>query len=49
MFGVQPPPLLHVPVQAAAVVTEQVPSAAQQEPVGGGVPHGSGVQKIPAP
>ena len=34
IFGVQPPPLNHVPEQAACVVTEQEPSAAQHEPVG---------------
>ena len=34
IFGVQLPPLLHVPVQFALVVTEQVPSAAQQDPDG---------------
>ena len=33
--GEHVPPLLHVPEQAACVVSEQVPSAAQQEPVGG--------------
>ena len=45
IFGVQVPPLVHVPEQAACVVTEQVPSAAQQEPVG--ATHGSGVQEPP--
>ena len=42
MFGEQFAPLLHVPEQAACVVTEQEPSAAQQEPVGAAGTHGSG-------
>ena len=44
-MGEQEPPLVQVPVQFACVVTEQVPSTAQQEPVGCG--HGLGVHVPP--
>src|SRR5437868_8845773 len=47
-FGLQTPPAVHVPVQSACAVTEQVPAAAQHDPVGVPPPPPAGGQPVPS-